>query len=349
MGEVLGGAAATAVGQARAPRVSVIIATRDRGPAIATALASVCASTFADWELVIVDQSRDDQTEQAVAPFVAKDARVRYIRSESTGVSAARNVAIRHSDGAYLAVTDDDCEVAPDWLATLVHELDADPRVGFVAGALIPTDFDPSTGDIPKFLPGERRVVERPWPITECFGADMALRRSVLEDVGLFDEQIGPGAKYSVLDEQEMCHRVLLKGYRVLITPEAHVIHYGFRSNAQLPLLWRRDGRGVGGLLAREARFGDVRAVTYLLGWWGQWLGLVVMNAIRGRRPLKLRQALMYVYHSATAFAQGLRQPLAPGYRVYAPQSWISEKSEIVPAHERQQAALQGKPKHEPL
>lgn len=310
--------------QATPPRVSVVIATRDRGPAIASALASVCASSFTEWELVVVDQSRDDQTEQAVAPFVARDARVRYIRSATTGVSAARNVAIRHTIGAYIAVTDDDCEVAPDWLATLVRELDGDPHVGFVAGALIPTEFDPSMGDIPKFLPSERRLVERAWPITECYGADMALRRSTLDEVGLFDEQIGPGATFSVLDEQEMCHRVLLKGWRVLITPEARVIHYGYRSNADLPRLWKRDGRGVGGLLARETRFGDARAIPYLLGWWGQWLGLVLANAIRGRRPLKLRQAVTYVYHSAAAFTQGMRHPLAAGYRVYAPQSWTS-------------------------
>lgn len=305
------------------PRVSVVIGTRDRGTAIARTIESVQRSTLADWELLIVDQSQEDATETAVRPFADSDARVRYVRSTMRGTSAARNVGIEMARAVYIAVTDDDCEVAADWLAVLVREFEADSSVGFIAGALEPIAYDASTGYIPHFLPARRAVVERPWPITECFGASIALRRSALERAGLFDELIGPGALFPSLEEQDLCHRVLLAGYRAVIAPDAQVLHYGLRQHAELPRLWKRDARGIGGCFAKELRCGDVHGLTSILGFWGQWIGVVGKNVMTGRRPLKLRQAGAYMWHSALGFAQGLAHPVAAQRHVYLPQRWL--------------------------
>lgn len=307
-----------------APRVSIVIGTRSRGIAIADAIRSIQRSTLADWELLIVDQSADDVTELAVRPLLDTDSRIHYMRSATQGISTARNAGIERARAAYIAVTDDDCEVAPDWLEVLVRELDADPIVGFIGGELKPIPYDPATGYIPQFLPERRNVVERVWPITDCFGASMAVRRSALEKAGLFDEWIGPGAKFSVLEEQDLCHRVLLAGYRVVITPEASVLHYGLRTGSDVAGLWKRDSRGIGGFYAKELRCGDVYGLVGILAFWGRWIGIVVKNLVTGKRPLKLRQAIWYLWHSAIGFFQGLTHPVATSRHVYLPQRWLS-------------------------
>src|SRR5579871_5079677 len=89
--------------------VTVCICTRNRGSSIATTLRSVAASTYKDFDAVIVDQSTTDETAEAVRAVIAEDERFRYLRSQAVGASAARNVAIAQACGPLIAFTDDDC------------------------------------------------------------------------------------------------------------------------------------------------------------------------------------------------------------------------------------------------
>lgn len=312
----------------QAPRISVVIGTRDRGAGIAATLTSIQASTLADWELIVADQSGGDATEVVVQAAMVRDPRIAYVRTATTGISAARNVAIAQARAPYIAITDDDCEVAPDWLAGIVAEFEANPRVACIAGTLEPAQFEPGTGYIPNFCPEERIIVTEPWPTTTCFGASMALRAQVLDQVGFFDELMGPGTTYSCMEEQDLCHRVLLAGHHALIAPDLRVVHYGFRSNAQVAMIWMRDARGVGGMIAKEMHYQPLHASQWLLSWWGYWIGIVIWNALTGKRPLKIRQTLAYLRHSASALSQGMRHPMVPGFRAYAPQSWVKEATE---------------------
>jgi glycosyltransferase involved in cell wall biosynthesis len=76
---------------------------------------SILSNVGDDFELLIVDQSEDNATEQALAAY-AGDRRFRYIRSSSRGASAARNVGVEQSTAPIIAFTDDDCRVSTDWL-----------------------------------------------------------------------------------------------------------------------------------------------------------------------------------------------------------------------------------------
>src|SRR6516162_6518530 len=95
--------------------VTVCIATRNRGSSVADTLRSLGASRYRDFDTVIVDQSVDDTTEQAVR-LCADDLAITYVRSASAGLSHARNLCIEHASGPIVAFTDDDCEVGEDWL-----------------------------------------------------------------------------------------------------------------------------------------------------------------------------------------------------------------------------------------
>lgn len=324
----------------RVPSVSVVIGTRDRGAGIAATITSIQASTLTDWELIVADQSAGDVTEEVVRAAMADDPRIAYLRTATTGISSARNAAIAQVRAPYIAITDDDCEVAPDWLAGIVAEFEANPRVAFIGGTLEPAPFEPGTGYIPSFCPEKRAIVTQAWPTTPCFGASMAVRRLVLDQVGLFDELMGPGTTYSCMEEQDLCHRVLLAGHNALIAPDLRVVHYGFRSNAQVPTIWMRDARGVGGMIAKEMHYQPLHAVRWLLGWWGYWIGIVLWNVVTGRRPLKIRQTAAYLRHSAAALSQGIRHMMVPGYRAYAPQSWVRRTAE---ASMDEHATLQAK------
>ena len=89
------------------PTVSVAMAAKNYARFLPEAVESVVAQTFSDWELVIVDDGSTDDTPRAVRPFLA-DRRVRYLRSDTLGVSRAKNLAIDLSRGPLVALLDAD-------------------------------------------------------------------------------------------------------------------------------------------------------------------------------------------------------------------------------------------------
>ena len=98
------------------PMVSVILPTYNRASLIARSLESVLNQSFADFEVLVVDDGSTDETASVVAEFC--DPRVNYIRlPNNAGAAAARNVGIRISKGRFLAFQDSDDEWFPENLA----------------------------------------------------------------------------------------------------------------------------------------------------------------------------------------------------------------------------------------
>jgi GT2 family glycosyltransferase len=94
--------------------VSVIIPTHDRAALVVRALRSVAAQTYADCEIVVVDDGSTDDTEAAVR---ATGIRLRYLRQAHAGVSAARNRGVATAHGDWIAFLDSDDAWSPEKLA----------------------------------------------------------------------------------------------------------------------------------------------------------------------------------------------------------------------------------------
>src|SRR5207248_9916219 len=90
------------------PRVSVIVPAYNAARFIGAAVSSAVAQTFADLEVIVVDDGSRDETAAVVESIARVDRRVRLLRQENGGVSSARNAALRISTGEYLALLDGD-------------------------------------------------------------------------------------------------------------------------------------------------------------------------------------------------------------------------------------------------
>jgi len=117
----------------RAPFVSVIMPTYNLVAYTADALDSVRAQTFADFEVVIVDDGSTDNTVDIVKPFLA-DPRFRLIEQPNAGTSAARNTAISHAVGEWIALLDCDDLWLPDKLARQAELIAEHPDAALVFG-----------------------------------------------------------------------------------------------------------------------------------------------------------------------------------------------------------------------
>jgi len=113
-------------------RVSVVIPTYNRAGLLKRAVNSVLSQTFADLEVLIVDDSSPDDTAAMVAAI--DDPRVRYFRHcTNRGVSASRNTALSHVTGEFVAFLDDDDEWLPEKLAIQIGRLErACKHVGLI-------------------------------------------------------------------------------------------------------------------------------------------------------------------------------------------------------------------------
>ncbi len=115
-----------------APRVSVVMPVLDAGRDLDQAVRSVVGQTFADRELVIVDDGSSDPITLALLDKAAGAPGVAVHRTPNRGPAAARNLAIERAAGAYILPLDADDWLAPTFLERTVPVLDADPAVGVV-------------------------------------------------------------------------------------------------------------------------------------------------------------------------------------------------------------------------
>ena len=115
------------------PIVSVILPTRDRGRFIGEAIESVQSQTFADWELIIIDDGSVDDTTAVIEPYLA-DTRIRYIKQPNSGSSAARNRGLSLARGALIAHLDSDNVWYENFLTAAVRQFAIDStRIGIAA------------------------------------------------------------------------------------------------------------------------------------------------------------------------------------------------------------------------
>jgi glycosyltransferase involved in cell wall biosynthesis len=121
------------------PRVSVVVAFLNGEPYLKEAIESVLRQTYADWEVLLVDDGSTD-----LSPGTARGVadrwpgRVRLFTHpgrENRGLSASRNLGIQHARGDYVAFLDADDVWLPNMLSLQVAALDAHPKVGMVYAA----------------------------------------------------------------------------------------------------------------------------------------------------------------------------------------------------------------------
>ena len=258
-----------------------------------------------------MDQSSDADTEQALRPICEADRRVRHHRLDFTGKPLALNQGFALARGRYLALTDDDCEVSPQWLARIVETFSAHPQVACVFGDVAAPPYDSSKGFIPvcrvhedSVIVGLSEFLRGPGMQRFGIGANMALRSEVVAQLGGWDPWIGPGAKFGSGDDVDMTVRVLRAGHAIAFCAEARVLHFGMRDYASLAQQFGRNGFGSGAIFAKHLKCGAVyRGSLRLL----RDRSLVAArNLIGGRRPIGAAFSLGW----ARGFRSGWSHPV---------------------------------------
>ncbi len=170
------------------PLVSVVIPTYNHGAYICEALDSVLNQTYQNFKIIIVDNYSEDETERLIGRY--GDRRLQYVKYRNHGIIAAsRNHGIRQTRGKYVAFLDSDDIWLPEMLEKGVDVLNHDGDT-----AMVYSRFRTITRNTISQIILPREAICRSGHIFNqlyintfiaCSG--VTVRRSVLDEVGLFD------------------------------------------------------------------------------------------------------------------------------------------------------------------
>lgn len=228
-----------------------------------------------------------------------------YTRTTQKGVSVGRNLAIRGAKSELIAATDDDCEIPADWLRELAA-FALDSRIGIVFGNVRSCPHDAKAGFVMAYVRKDSRLARsiREKQKMDEVAACMAIRKSIWEQLGGFDEMLGAGAPFRSAGETDLAIRALLAGYFVDETPRIAVVHHGFHFWEQSRSLFQGYLYGIGAMLVKnlKCRHWPIMQLFIHLEWrWAFYHPVVEFECLP---PRGLRLA---------AFVRGLRDgSLAP-------------------------------------
>ncbi len=223
------------------PFVSIIIITRNRAFLLRHCIERVLSQPYPHKEIIVVDSSSNDKSEQVVAQF-PEVISVR-LRGQFNNMPQARNEGIGASSGDIVAFLDDDSMAHLGWLEALLNAY-RDETVGAVGGRVISMP-DPYCNEVwgsPRLSvsPSGRvkgkevgLVSMNPVEVDHLVGCNMSFRREALDLTGGFDSNY---TLSNLREETDLCLRVKRTGWRIMFVPAMAVVHFSSRSRS--PFAW---------------------------------------------------------------------------------------------------------------
>jgi len=198
--------------------VSVIIPTYNRAQKVARAVTSVLYQTYTDYELIVVDDGSLDHTADTLSLFHPR--LTLLVHGENRGVSAARNTGIMASRGPLIAFLDSDDYWLPDKLAVQAAFFKAHPKAMACQTQEIWIRKGLRVNPKKKHLKPSGSIFVPSLKLCLVSPSAVMVRRSLLDEVGLFDEAL------PVCEDYDLWLRVSCR-HPVHLLPEALVIKEG--------------------------------------------------------------------------------------------------------------------------
>ncbi len=296
---------------------SIVVCTRARGSRIVATLRSILAFCPPGVEVLVVDQSDDTDTLQALSPFLEDD-RLCYIRAQSKGLGRARNIGLEAARGEIVAFTDDDCVVEAGWLDAHRQAFATHARVALCYGAVRAAPHDTGRGYVPDYTIAADHLclTAREKRRARGIGANFAVRRDMVMQLGGFDALMGAGGEFCSAEDRDLTLRVLLAGCDVYETGQSAVVHHGFRDWQSGRAHTRSDWYGLGAVYAKPLRRGRWDALPYALE---ELVCHAVVPFARALLTGRTQKGWTRITAFGAGFARGLRTSTDRDRLLYAP------------------------------
>ncbi|KAM3115875.1 glycosyltransferase family 2 protein [Phormidesmis sp. 146-33] len=218
-----------------AATISVVIPTANRHETIAQAVEKVFENTIQPFEVIVVDQSQNCLTRDALVDFIQAN-KITYLKDEGSGASRARNIGWKNASGEIIAFTDDDAQVDAQWLQNIRDTFtQTDLKIGILGGKIIPCYEDknpnwsiPTQWEhlLPAYDQGDELSLYPEHTLPAC--VNYSICRSLLEKFSGFDEDLGPNKSREIQiygEDSELALRLKQSNYSLVYNPACVVYH----------------------------------------------------------------------------------------------------------------------------
>ncbi len=226
------------------PLISIIIVNFNGLRFLEPCLSSLADQTYAPFEVIVADNGSSDSSVDCIREHFPN---VVVLELETnTGFAGGTNAGIRRAGGDFILTLNNDTVVDPRFLEEIIRPMLEDPQVGMCGSKMVLPDgrinstaicfsrsgaaWDRGTGeddtgqfDLPEEIFGP------------CAGAAL-YRRSMLDEIGLFDEDF-----FLFMEDVDLAFRARLAGWTCRYVPTASVVHVqggSYRADADMPVYY---------------------------------------------------------------------------------------------------------------
>jgi GT2 family glycosyltransferase len=201
--------------------------------------------------VIVVDQGRNPAVAGWLEQLQSAGLNTRYVPSGQHGRSAGINRGLETVDTSFVAITDDDCFVAADWLAIMASRLRQEPGV-------IVTGRVEQAGDMgvafSVVTSHELRRYERPsLKVHPFIGGNVGMAMALVDRIGLFDED----PSLQCAEDSDYGYRALRLGIPIIYDPDIVLRHFHWRDSGQRAARYREYSRSQGGFYGKHMFGGD--------------------------------------------------------------------------------------------
>jgi len=236
--------------------ISIVIPAYNCEDTIEKCLDSLKKLKWENTEIIIINDGSTDQTSK----ILKKYKEIIVINTKNKGPSNARNLGIKKAKGEFIAFTDSDCILHPEWLEELYKGFTSDKIAGVGGDQQSPSDetetgkliqdFMKSVGFVADYLKTSQNLIKTNHNPT----CNVLYRKSVLKEIGGFDEKLWPG------EDVEIDLKIIRKGYFLYYNPKSIVYHYRPKNLKSFSRMMDRYGWAQAYLVRR---YGPFRLIHY--------------------------------------------------------------------------------------
>jgi glycosyltransferase involved in cell wall biosynthesis len=215
--------------------LSIIICTFNRYDVLTEAIAAVEQQDLdaQRFELLIIDNSSDKNAQSQYREGLDIVCQHRYLVEDTPGLSRARNRGVRAAAAPIVAFMDDDARPSLTWASAIVATFAAADDAAIVGGPVRPIWPSGRPSWLHEWLEGFLTIVDRGPVMRELqpgewlAGTNIAFRKDLLEQAGLFEENLGRIGRLLLSNEElKISDRIRSLGYKTLYVPELEMRHH---------------------------------------------------------------------------------------------------------------------------
>ncbi|MFH1744576.1 MAG: glycosyltransferase family 2 protein [bacterium] len=221
-------------------KVSIIIVNYNGKDYLKNCVHSILKNNYSHYEIIVVDNNSTDGSFEMMKKEFGNLDFVRVIQLDKNyGPALARNSGVEAAEGKIIGFLDNDTEVDPDWIATVIKYFEQDRKVGAIQCKLLffndrkkidyAGEYLGSLGflvHVASFQEEDRGQHDCLYEVLAAKSAGMFIRKDVFEKIGGFDEDY-----FIFTEETDLGWRACLSGYKVIFAYDSRVFHHFSSTN----------------------------------------------------------------------------------------------------------------------